>query len=83
MLDFILLFPNRMTADKLIAAFFTEHGVLCKSGDIRCIWSDMEKANLIKVTRIPATTSKTGKPFKFFTEDKGNNQSVTIERSRS
>lgn len=83
MLNFISKFSNSMTADKLIAAFFTEYGVLCKSGEIRNIWAGMEKDGLIKVTRIPATTPKTGKPSKFFTEDKSNNQSVTIERSKS
>ncbi|KJR99989.1 MAG: hypothetical protein VR68_07450 [Peptococcaceae bacterium BRH_c4a] len=83
MLNFISKFSNSMTANKLIAAFFTEYGVLCKSGEIRNIWADMEKNGLIEVTRIPATTPKTGKPSKFFTEDKSNNQSVTIERSKS
>lgn len=83
MAAFISNFSNGMTADKLIAAFFTEYGVLCKSGEIRNIWAGMEKDGLINVTRTPSTTPATGKPSKFFTEDRGKGQSVTIERSKS
>ncbi|MDT8900238.1 three-Cys-motif partner protein TcmP [Anaeroselena agilis] len=80
MLIFLSNFPNGMTADKLIAAFFTEYGVLCKSGTIREIWRDMEKRGAIEVTRIPPTTPSTGRPSNFFTEDKRKKQSVTIRR---
>lgn len=75
--DFLRDFPQGMTADKLIALFFTQHGVLCKSGVIRDIWKDMEKCGTIEVTRTPATT-KTGRKTTFFTEGKG--QSVLIRR---
>ena len=68
-----------MTADKLIAAFFTEYGVLCKSSTIRDVWRDMEQRGRIEVIRIPATTP-TGKPSMFFTEDRHKRQSVTIRR---
>ena len=77
---FLTNFPEGITADKLIAAFFTEYGVLCKPTIIRSIWHDMEKAGTIIVKRIPATTPTTGKPSSFFTEDKSNRQSVTIRR---
>lgn len=76
---FLQNFPDGMTADKLIAAFFTEYGVLCKSGTIREIWKDMERCGSIIVTRNPATTSM-GRPSTFFTEDRRKNQSVTIRR---
>lgn len=74
---FLLNFPNGQTADKLIAHFFTEYGVLCKPRVIRKIWDEMEKNGFIEVTRKPATT-KNDKPTTFFTE--GKNQSVTIRR---
>lgn len=75
--DFLRNFPQGMTADKLIALFFTQQGVLCKSGVIRDIWKDMEKCGTIEVTRTPATTI-TGRRTTFFTEGKG--QSVLIRR---
>jgi len=77
MTNFLLNFPNGMTANKLIALFFTEYGVLCRSGVIRKIWDEMEKSGFIEVAREPATT-RTGRPSTFFTE--GKNQSVTIRR---
>lgn len=76
---FLSNLSNAMTADKLIAAFFTEYGVLCKSGTIRDVWRDMEQSGRIEVTRVPATTP-TGKPSTFFTEDRRKKQSVTIRR---
>mgnify|MGYP000885547576 CR=1 FL=1 len=76
---FLSNFSCEMTADKLIAAFFTEYGVLCKSSTIRDVWRDMEQSGRIEVIRIPATTS-TGKPSMFFTEDRHKRQSVTIRR---
>lgn len=74
---FLLNFRDGMTADKLIALFFTEYGVLCKSGVVRNIWQDMEKIGFIEVTRVPEVT-KTGRKATFFTE--GKNQSVMIRR---
>ena len=74
---YLLNFPNGMTANKLIAFFFTEYGVLCKSGVIRKIWGKMEKNGFIEVIREPSAT-KTGRPSTFFTE--GKNKSVTIRR---
>ncbi|WP_418971927.1 three-Cys-motif partner protein TcmP [Allofournierella sp.] len=81
MLDFLATVPNGMTADKLIAAFFTEYGVVCKSGVLRDIWKEFEKNGTIEVIRIPATTP-TGLPSAFFTEDRKKKQSVTIRRLR-
>ncbi|MGE5605682.1 MAG: three-Cys-motif partner protein TcmP [Bacteroidota bacterium] len=78
MTSFLVNFSNGITANKLIAAFFTEYGVLCKSGDIRDVWKDMEQSGEITVMRSPAITSK-GIPSKFFTE-RHKRQSVTIRR---
>lgn len=77
--EHLLNFPNGYTADKLIALFYTEYGVLCKSGVIREIWGDMEGSGVIEVMRDPAIT-KNGKPSTFFTESK--DKSVTIRRKR-
>ena len=79
MLNLLSNFPNGMTADKLIATFFTEYGVLCKSGGVRDIWKELEKSGEIEVTRIPVTTP-TEKSSIFFTEDRRKKQSVTIRR---
>lgn len=78
MIYFLVNFPDGITANKLIAAFFTEYGVLCRSGDIRDVWKDMEQNGEITVLRSPAITSK-GIPSKFFTE-RNKRQSVTIRR---
>ena len=75
---FLSNFPQGMTADKLIASFFTEYGVLCKSGIIKKLWKTMENAGEILVERMPATTEKSGRPSLTFTEI--GTQSVTIRR---
>jgi three-Cys-motif partner protein len=77
MKNFLSDLTNEMPADKLIASFFTEYGVLCKSGAIREIWKSMEKTNEIEVIRSPATTPN-GKPSTFFSEDRKKGQSVKI-----
>ena len=79
---FLENFPNGITADKLIAAFFTEYGVVCKSGTLRDIWKELEKGGMIEVIRIPSTTP-TGQFSTFFTEDRKKKQSVTIRRLRA
>lgn len=82
MIAFLSKFPNGMTADKLIAGFFTEYGVLCKSKAIRQIWRKMEQHREIEVNRSPATT-QSGIQSIFFTENRKKRQSVTIRRRRS
>jgi len=62
----------------LLASFFTKHGVVCKSGELCRVLQKMEDTNRIVVTRRPSHTP-TGKPSRFFTEEKG--QSVTIRRA--
>ncbi len=69
-----------MRIDKLIAAFFTEHGVLCKSSTLRDLCGELEKKGGIEVSRCPDTTL-TGKPSSFFTEDRKKGQTVTIRSS--
>jgi hypothetical protein len=69
----------RQTADKLIAEFFTEYGVICKSGDIRKVWKEMERKGEIIVVRDPPQTER-GTPSTFFTEDK--KHTVTIVRGK-
>ncbi len=81
MMKFIASFPNGITADKLIAAFFTEYGVMCKSGTIRDIWKSLETDGKIYVERTPAQT-KTGKPSTFLTEKRSIGQSVMIRDCR-
>ena len=81
MLDFLINYPNGITANKLIAAFFTEYGVVCKSGALRDILKGLENSGILEVMRFPATTP-TGLPSTFFTEDRIKNHSVTIRRLR-
>jgi hypothetical protein len=72
---------NGVHLNVLLASFFTEYGVICKSGDLTDILRIMERSGQIEVARVPATTPKTGKPSSFYAERKG--QSVTIRRMRS
>ncbi len=64
--------------DKLLACFFTEYGVICKTGLIKKIWKTMEDSGLIFVDRNPAFTEN-NKPSRTFTESK--KQSVIIRRA--
>lgn len=73
---FLKRFPDGITTDKLLAAFYTEYGVLCKSGDIRDVWKAMEKENQIVVVRNPETTPKGKKSTAFSEKDR----TVTIRR---
>lgn len=72
---FLYKFPQGIGADKLLACFFTEHGVICKTGLIKKIWKTMEDSELIYVDRNPALT-ESNKPSRTFTESK--KQSVII-----
>lgn len=58
------------------ARFFTNHGVLCKSGEINKILKKLEKAGHIAVKRNPSVSEKTGKPTSFMTE--GHGQTVSV-----
>lgn len=80
MMTFLSTFPDGITVDKFIATFYSEYGVMCKSGIIRNILKLLENEGKIEVTRIPEKTP-TGKNSTFFTEDKSKGHSVTI-RSR-
>jgi three-Cys-motif partner protein len=80
MKEFLSGATREMAADELIASFFTQYGVLCKSGTIREIWKNMEQAGEIEIIRKPATTPN-GRPSTFFSEDRKKRQSLTI-RSR-
>ncbi len=75
MTAFLMNFSNGLTVDKLLASFYTEHGVLCKSGVIKSIWKDMEDSGEIQVTREPKLTEG-NHPSRTFTESK--KQRVTI-----
>jgi len=55
----------------LLASFFTDCGVICKSGDLIEILRMMERSGKIQVNRYPSTTEKTGKPSTFFSERNG------------
>lgn len=80
-MKFITTFPNGITANKLIAAFYTEHGVMCKSNTIRNIWKLLEANGEIDIKRTPAQT-KTGKPSTFLTEKRSIGQSVLIRKCK-
>lgn len=74
-------FPQGITADKLLASFYTAYGVLCKSGVIKNIWKAMEDNGEILVERVPAMTAGGNRLSRTFTESK--NQRVTIRRSKT
>ncbi len=80
MLLFLDKFPQGIRADKLLANFFTEYGVICKSGLVKKIWRTMEDDGVISVVRVPLLTDN-DKPSRTFTESK--KQSVTIWRVKS
>lgn len=77
MLLFLNKFPEGIGTDRLLASFFTEYGVICKSGFIKKIWKIMENNGVISVVRDPALTDKNN-PSRTFTE--GKRQSVKIRR---
>ncbi|MHB1417977.1 MAG: three-Cys-motif partner protein TcmP [Bacillota bacterium] len=79
MANYLKIFPNGITADKLLASFFTEYGVSCKSGTIKNMWKAMEDGNEITVERDPALTAG-NRPSRTFTESK--QQRVSIRRSK-
>jgi len=56
------------TLNKILAEFYTKHGVICQSSNIRDVLKELEDDGVIEVTRTPATT-KAGKPTLFFTEN--------------
>lgn len=58
------------------ACFFTNYGVLCKSGEINKILKKFEKNGRIAVKRNPSFSEKTGKPTSFMTE--GHGQTVSV-----
>ena len=78
MQGFLDNFPQGIGADNLLACFFTEYGVICKTGLIKKIWKTMEDSGLISVDRNPALTEN-NKPSRTFTESK--RQSVIIRRA--
>jgi len=76
---FLENFPQGIGADKLLACFFTEYGVICKSGLIKKTWKSMENSGIISVVRTPALTENNNLS-RTFTESK--KQSVTIRRAK-
>lgn len=80
MLLFLDKFSQGIKADRLLASFFTEYGVICKSGFVKNIWKTMESNGVISVVRVPALTDNNN-PSRTFTESK--KQSVTIRRVKS
>jgi len=70
-------YPNQKNINTRLAIFFTENGVLCKSGQVCDAFKEMELAGTIEVTRNPAETN-TGKQSTFFTESNG--KSVIIQK---
>lgn len=75
LLDILSDFPKGLGVNKLLANFYTEYGVLCKSGMIKKNLKEMENKNIIKVIRNPALTDG-NRPSRTFTESK--TQSVII-----
>jgi len=56
-------------ADEIVADFFVQQGVVCKSDVVRQALARLEKLEHIEVRRDPPTTA-TGKPSTFFTTSK-------------
>jgi hypothetical protein len=77
---FIENYSGDISMNSLLASFFTEYGVLCKSHNIINTLRKMEQNNHIEVIRDPPYT-KIGKVSAFFTE--GKDQNVTIRRKHS
>ena len=75
--DLLKSYPQGIHANKLLAEFYTEYGVLCKSGKVKSVWKTMEDSGLIEVSRVPSTTSA-GRKSRFYEETKG--KTVTIKR---
>ena len=55
----------------ILADFFMQYGPICTTGKVKEIYKEMEKTGEIVVVRDPATTEKTGKPSRFFADEKG------------
>ncbi|MDR2975001.1 MAG: three-Cys-motif partner protein TcmP [Propionibacteriaceae bacterium] len=52
--------------DDVVAKFFAERGVICKSSEVRKVLAQLEKDGIVDVRREPAITTK-GIPTTFFT----------------
>jgi len=57
--------------NKFLAEFYTEYGVLCPSPRLKEILKQLEKVRYIEVKRNPASTPSTGKPSRFWSDEKG------------
>jgi hypothetical protein len=66
----------------MVADFFCENGVICSTKDIHSILASLENKGDIVVSRTPNIT-KTGKPSKFWVEDKDKTIYINLkERSQ-
>lgn len=57
--------------NSILADFFMLNGPICTTGNVKDVYKALEKNGEIEVVRYPAVTEKTGKPSRFFTEEKG------------
>ena len=64
---------------KLIAGFYTRHGLICKLDMIQSILVRLEKDGKIEILRDPSLTS-TGKKSEFWEDSDSKGRKVTIRR---
>lgn len=55
----------------ILADFFIKNGPICTTGKIKDTYKSLEKLGKIVVVRTPSVTDKTGKPSRFFADEKG------------
>ena len=55
----------------ILADFFIKNGPICTTGKIKDTYKSLEKLGKIVVVRTPSVTDKTGKPSRFFSDEKG------------
>jgi hypothetical protein len=75
--DFLRTNIGKYDSEQLIASFYTEYGVICKSSMITHVWKKMEEKGQIIVNRSMPTTIN-GRKSTYFRRD--GDKSLTIMR---
>ena len=64
-------YPNFVRLNLVLADFFMKYGPICSTSSVKNIYKELEQNRRIDIKRNPAFTEKTGKPSKFFADEKG------------
>ena len=68
-IDFVSGIKSFKRMNPIIAEFYCQYGIICKTKDVKAVFKDLEKRGQLIVKRTPATTEK-GKACTFFADEK-------------